>query len=60
MKADCFRRFLTGLLERLRDDVVAVKPQIAYFEALGAPGLRSVRGDGRRGQESWATWSSPT
>ena len=38
MKADCFRRFLSGLLERLRDDVVAVKPQIAYFEALGAPG----------------------
>ncbi len=38
MKADCFRRFLTELLERLRDDVIAVKPQIAYFEALGAPG----------------------
>jgi orotidine-5'-phosphate decarboxylase len=38
MKADSFRRFLGGLLERLRDDVVAVKPQIAYFEALGAAG----------------------
>ncbi len=38
MKVDCFRRFLSQLLERLRDDVVAVKPQAAYFEALGAPG----------------------
>ena len=38
MKAACFWRFLTALLERLRDDAVAVKPQIAYFEALGAPG----------------------
>jgi orotidine-5'-phosphate decarboxylase len=38
MKAECFRGFLGQLLERLRDDVIAVKPQIAYFEALGAAG----------------------
>lgn len=38
MKAECFRLFLVQLLERLRDDVIAVKPQIAYFEALGVPG----------------------
>jgi orotidine-5'-phosphate decarboxylase len=38
MKADCFRRFLGRLLEAVRDDVIAVKPQIAYFEALGSPG----------------------
>lgn len=36
--ADCYRRFLTGLLEGLVDEAVAVKLQIAYFEALGAPG----------------------
>ncbi|OFW56523.1 MAG: orotidine 5'-phosphate decarboxylase [Actinobacteria bacterium RBG_16_64_13] len=38
MKAACFREFLESLLQCLREDVVAVKPQIAYFEALGAPG----------------------
>jgi orotidine-5'-phosphate decarboxylase len=38
MKVACFREFLTALLECLREDAVAVKPQIAYFEALGAPG----------------------
>lgn len=38
MKAACFRHFLSGILERLADDAVAVKPQLAYFEALGAPG----------------------
>ena len=29
---------------------MAVKIQIAYFEALGTPGLRSLRGDGRAGE----------
>ncbi|MBN1322305.1 MAG: orotidine-5'-phosphate decarboxylase [Thermoleophilia bacterium] len=38
MKAACFEVFLAGLLDCLADDAVAVKPQIAYFEALGAPG----------------------
>ena len=38
MKAACYREFLTGLLEGLRDEAAAVKPQIAYFEALGTWG----------------------
>jgi orotidine-5'-phosphate decarboxylase len=38
MMAACFRRFLYELLERLVGEAVAVKPQAAYFEALGAPG----------------------
>jgi orotidine-5'-phosphate decarboxylase len=38
MKAACYREFLIRLLERLQRDAVAVKPQIAYFEALGTPG----------------------
>lgn len=40
MKAACFRVFLTALLERLQDDAVAVKPQAAYFEALGPAGYQ--------------------
>ena len=40
MKAACYREFLQGLLEGLRTEAVAVKPQIAYFEALGAPGYQ--------------------
>lgn len=38
MKVACYRDFLLGLLNGLREYVVAVKPQIAYFEALGATG----------------------
>jgi orotidine-5'-phosphate decarboxylase len=38
MRVACYREFLTGVLESLREDAVAVKPQIAYFEALGARG----------------------
>jgi orotidine-5'-phosphate decarboxylase len=34
----CYREFLTGILETLRSEVVGVKIQIAYFEALGSPG----------------------
>ncbi|MBC7294398.1 MAG: orotidine-5'-phosphate decarboxylase, partial [Thermoleophilia bacterium] len=37
-KVACFREFLTRLLTVLVDEVVAVKLQIAYFEALGASG----------------------
>ncbi len=38
MKVDCYRGFLTGVLEAVCADAVAVKMQCAYFEALGAPG----------------------
>ena len=38
MKAACYRDFLSALLPAVVDVAVAVKPQIAYFEALGATG----------------------
>lgn len=38
MKAACYEEFLTGILGALREEVVGVKLQSAYFEALGAPG----------------------
>jgi orotidine-5'-phosphate decarboxylase len=38
MRVDCYRGFLTGVLEAVCADVVAIKIQCAYFEALGAPG----------------------
>ncbi len=34
----CYRDFLENLLDGLRSEAVAVKPQIAYFEALGSKG----------------------
>ena len=40
MKAACYEEFLTGLLDGLRGDAVAVKPQIAYYEALGTLGYQ--------------------
>lgn len=51
--AACYEEFLEGILEALRADAVAVKIQIAYFEALGAPGYalyeRMVRAAKERG-----------
>lgn len=41
MKAACYRAFLSTLLPALAPEVCAVKIQIAYFEALGAPGYIS-------------------
>ncbi len=41
MKAACYRAFLSTLLPALAAEVCAVKIQIAYFEALGAPGYIS-------------------
>ena len=38
MKLACYRDFLGNLLDGLRLQAVAVKPQIAYFEALGGGG----------------------
>jgi orotidine-5'-phosphate decarboxylase len=40
MKVACFREFLNGILDAVADDAVAVKIQLAYFEALGAPGYQ--------------------
>jgi len=38
MKTACYRDFLAALLPALAEEACAVKPQIAYFEALGSPG----------------------
>jgi len=38
--AERFEVFLRGILEAVAGIAVAVKPQLAYFEALGAPGYR--------------------
>lgn len=51
MKAACFQEFLAGILDRLAGDAVAVKPQIAYFEALGAPGYALYERVVRRARE---------
>jgi orotidine-5'-phosphate decarboxylase len=40
MKAACYREFLDGILEGVADDAVAVKIQLAYFEAIGAAGYQ--------------------
>ncbi|MBN1629127.1 MAG: orotidine-5'-phosphate decarboxylase [Thermoleophilia bacterium] len=40
MRAACYEDFLTGLLESLLGEAVAVKPQIAYYEALGTLGYQ--------------------
>ncbi len=37
-KVACYREFLVALLPALAGEACAVKPQIAYFEALGARG----------------------
>lgn len=38
MKAACYREFLEGILDAVGDDAIAVKMQLAYFEALGSVG----------------------
>ena len=40
--AEAFTRFCTGLVDAVAPYVVGVKPQLAYFEALGADGLRAL------------------
>jgi orotidine-5'-phosphate decarboxylase len=39
--ADACRRFCFGLVDSVVPYVVAVKPQLAFFEALGADGIRA-------------------
>ncbi len=40
--ADACLRFCRGLVDAVAPYVVAVKPQLAFFEALGADGLRTL------------------
>ena len=39
--AQAFVRFCCGLVDAVAPYVVAVKPQLAFFEALGADGIRA-------------------
>ena len=39
--ADAYARFCRGVIDAVAPYVVAVKPQLAFFEALGAPGLHA-------------------
>src|SRR6478672_8497786 len=40
--ADACARFCRGLVDALAPYVVAVKPQVAFFEALGPDGIRAL------------------
>src|SRR5919202_1088874 len=40
--ADACARFCRGVVDAVAPHVVAVKPQLAFFEALGADGLRAL------------------
>ena len=40
MRAACYREFLIGIMDAIAGEAVAVKIQLAYFEALGAVGYR--------------------
>src|SRR2546423_12084801 len=40
--ADACSRFCRGLVDAVAPYVVAVKPQLAFFEALGADGIRAL------------------
>ena len=40
--ADAYERFCTGLVDAVAPYVVAVKPQLAFFEALGPDGIRAL------------------
>ncbi|HET7044696.1 MAG TPA: orotidine-5'-phosphate decarboxylase [Gaiellaceae bacterium] len=39
--AEAFERFCRGIVDAVAPHAVAVKPQLAFFEALGAPGMRA-------------------
>lgn len=39
--ADAVSRFCCGVVDAVAPEAVGVKPQLAFFEALGAPGLRA-------------------
>src|SRR5438093_11656647 len=39
--AEAFARFCNGVVDAVAPEAVGVKPQLAFFEALGAPGLHA-------------------
>ncbi len=50
--AEAVGRFLDALLDRLEGRVAAIKPQIAFFEQLGWPGIRVLDALMRRAREA--------
>lgn len=47
----CFREFLYGLMEALAEIAIAVKPQLAFFEALGHRGFQLYEETAARASE---------
>jgi orotidine-5'-phosphate decarboxylase len=41
-RARAYQRFCEGLIESVADEAVAVKPQVAFFEALGGHGITAL------------------
>jgi orotidine-5'-phosphate decarboxylase len=41
-RARAYERFCTGVIDAVGDDAVAVKPQVAFFEALGGVGITAL------------------
>ena len=41
-RARAYERFCEGLIEAVADEAVAIKPQVAFFEALGGYGLTAL------------------
>ena len=41
-RARAYERFCEELIDSVADEAVAVKPQVAFFEALGGPGISAL------------------
>ena len=41
-RARAYERFCSGVIDAVADDAVAVKPQVAFFEALGGVGISAL------------------
>jgi orotidine-5'-phosphate decarboxylase len=41
-RARAYERFCSGVIDAVADDAVAVKPQVAFFEALGGAGISAL------------------
>jgi orotidine-5'-phosphate decarboxylase len=41
-RARAYERFCTGVIDAVADEAVAVKPQVAFFEALGGHGITAM------------------
>ena len=46
--SDAVCRFCCGIVDAVGPEAVGVKPQLAFFEALGAPGLQALRASGEK------------